>query len=565
MIELDSVTKYYGTFPAITDISFRVEQGEVLGFLGPNGAGKSTTMKIITGFVPPTHGSCTVAGHDIVTESLEARRHIGYLPETVPLYSDMSVEDYLAFMGRIRGMTTEQLNRRIDDVIEICRLQEYFTTYIYKLSKGFRQRVGVAQAILHEPDVLILDEPTIGIDPIQVVETRELIRDLGGERTVIVSTHILPEVSTICERVIIIHEGQIVAIDRPENLATRLRGVERIEVDVLGPTREVRRGHLHTAQTPDRRRGVRELRDRGRPGRRRQGRPCQYPSWRWLGTAQARVHRHVAGGDLPQTDHHRRSGGTGRRRDKRGRAELNTIVTSWNNLAAIAWKELRIYFQTPTAYVVGAMFVLHAGIWFVLDVLSPTPEAAVRAFAGPSTTFFILLAPVLTMRLLAEEQKLGTMELLLTAPVRDWEVVLGKYLASVVLLIATLAMTLYYVLMIYAFGEPDSGPVMATYLGMVLYGAAALAIGMLASSLTNNQIVAAVLGIGSLSVLTFIDLLGLRFEGVAVDIVERISIQAHFADFARGVVDTSNVVYYLSMIAVFLFLSVRAIETRRWR
>ena len=244
---------------------------------------------------------------------------------------------------------------------------------------------------------------------------------------------------------------------------------------------------------------------------------------------------------------------------------MNTIVTSWNNLAAIAWKELRIYFQTPTAYVVGAMFVLHAGIWFVLDVLSPTPEAAVRAFAGPSTTFFILLAPVLTMRLLAEEQKLGTMELLLTAPVRDWEVVLGKYLASVVLLIAALAMTLYYVLMIYAFGEPDSGPVMATYLGMVLYGAAALAIGMLASSLTNNQIVAAVLGIGSLSVLTFIDLLGLRFEGVAVDIVERISIQAHFADFARGVVDTSNVVYYLSMIAVFLFLSVRAIETRRWR
>ena len=239
MIELESVTKYYGSFPAITDISFRVEQGEVLGFLGPNGAGKSTTMKIITGFMPPTHGRCTVAGYDIVTSSLEARRHIGYLPETVPLYGDMSVEDYLGFMGRIRGMGAKEVNRRIDDVIEICRLQEYFTTYIHKLSKGFRQRVGVAQAILHEPDVLILDEPTIGIDPIQVVETRELIRDLGGERTVIVSTHILPEVSTICERVIIIHEGQIVAIDRPENLATRLRGVERIELDVLGPTRDV--------------------------------------------------------------------------------------------------------------------------------------------------------------------------------------------------------------------------------------------------------------------------------------------------------------------------------------
>ncbi len=244
---------------------------------------------------------------------------------------------------------------------------------------------------------------------------------------------------------------------------------------------------------------------------------------------------------------------------------MNAVVTSWNNLVAIAWKELRVYFQTPIAYVVGAMFVLHAGIWFVLEVLSPTPEATVRAFAGPSTTFFILLAPVLTMRLLAEEQKLGTMELLLTAPVRDWEVVLGKYLASFAILIASLAMTLYYVVMIYAFGEPDSGPVMAAYLGMILYGAAALAIGMLASSLTNNQIVAAVLGIGSLSVLTFIDLLGLRLQGVAVDIVERISMQAHFDDFARGIVDTSHLVYYLSMIAVFLFLSVRAVETRRWR
>lgn len=239
MIELDSVTKYYGNFPAVTDISFRVERGEVLGFLGPNGAGKSTTMKVITGFTPPTEGTCTVAGYDIVDNSLDARRYIGYLPEIVPLYTDMSVEDYLAFMGKIRGMSSRNISRRIDDVIEICRLQEYFTTYIHKLSKGFRQRVGIAQAILHEPEVLILDEPTIGIDPIQVVETRELIRDLGGERTVIVSTHILPEVSAICERVIIIHEGQIVAVDRPENLATRLRGVERIELDVQGPTREI--------------------------------------------------------------------------------------------------------------------------------------------------------------------------------------------------------------------------------------------------------------------------------------------------------------------------------------
>ena len=239
MIELDGVTKYYGNYPAITDITFRVEKGEAVGFLGPNGAGKSTTMKIITGFIPPTSGTCSVAEYDIVNQSIYARRHIGYLPETVPLYADMAVSDYLRFMGKIRGMSRERIKSRISEVIEICRLQDYRQSYIGKLSKGFRQRVGIAQSILHEPDVLVLDEPTIGIDPIQVVETRNLIRDLAGEHTLIVSTHILPEVSMICERVIIIHEGQIVAVDRPENLATRLRGVERIEIDVRGPSKEI--------------------------------------------------------------------------------------------------------------------------------------------------------------------------------------------------------------------------------------------------------------------------------------------------------------------------------------
>lgn len=239
MIQLENVTKYFGDFPAITDISFKVEKGERIGFLGPNGAGKSTTMKIITGFMPPTTGNITVAGYDIVSQSLDARRHIGYLPETVPLYTDMFVNEYLRFMGTIRGMPRNKIARRIDDVTSICGLEEYRSTIIGKLSKGFRQRLGIAQAILHEPDVLILDEPTIGIDPIQVVETRQLIKSLGGEHTLIVSTHILPEVSTICERVIIIHEGEIVAVDTPVELGTRLRGGERIDVEIRGPRREV--------------------------------------------------------------------------------------------------------------------------------------------------------------------------------------------------------------------------------------------------------------------------------------------------------------------------------------
>ncbi len=239
MIEVSDLTKNFGDFPAVSSLTFSVEQGEILGFLGPNGAGKTTAMKIITGFMPPTSGTVEVAGFDIVEHSLDARKHIGYLPETVPLYTDMTVSDYLSFMGTIRGMSSTEIKSRRSEVIDLCRLDEYQTTIIGKLSKGYRQRVGIAQAILHEPDVLILDEPTIGIDPIQVVETRQLIKDLGKDHTLILSSHILPEVSMICDRVIIIHEGQIVAIDDPINLGTNLSGIERVELEVKGPNREI--------------------------------------------------------------------------------------------------------------------------------------------------------------------------------------------------------------------------------------------------------------------------------------------------------------------------------------
>ena len=232
---------------------------------------------------------------------------------------------------------------------------------------------------------------------------------------------------------------------------------------------------------------------------------------------------------------------------------------------AIAWKELQVYFTTPTAYIIGAMFLIYAGIIFVLDITSQTPEASVRSFILPSSTFFILLSPLLTMRLLAEEQKLGTMELLLTAPVRDWEVVIGKYLASLGALIATIALTVYYVIMIYSFGDPDTGPVLSAYLGVILYGAAALSIGLLASSLSSNQLVSSVVGMGTLLVLTFVDEIGARLSGVPADIINNISLRVHFSDFSRGIIDTSNIVYYISIIAVVLFLTVRSLETRRWR
>ena len=239
MVETKHLSKSYGNYLAIEDVTFQVKKGEIVGFLGPNGAGKTTTMRIITGFIPPTSGTALVAGYDMVDKSRDARAHIGYLPETVPLYTDMEIEEYLAFMGAIRGMKRKTIKPRIGEVIDACRLGDYRKTHIGKLSKGFRQRVGIAQAVLHEPDVLILDEPTIGIDPIQVVETRQLIKNLAGDHTVILSTHILPEVSMLCNRVLIINEGQIVAEDTPRELADRLQGVERLEVEVQGPRSDV--------------------------------------------------------------------------------------------------------------------------------------------------------------------------------------------------------------------------------------------------------------------------------------------------------------------------------------
>ena len=235
------------------------------------------------------------------------------------------------------------------------------------------------------------------------------------------------------------------------------------------------------------------------------------------------------------------------------------------NTLTIAWKETKLYFSTPTAYIVGAMFLALTGVFFVDGVTLPFAEASIRNLVLRSSFLLLFLSPLLTMRLLAEEQKLGTLELLLTAPVRDWEVVIGKYIASFLIMVATLALTFYYVALLYSFGSPDTGPMVSAYVGLVLYGAAALAVGLLASSLSANQIVSAVVGIALLLILSFVDQIGDVVTGVAADILAGLSMNAHFVDFTRGVIDTSHVVYFISIAAVFLFLTVRSLETRRWR
>ena len=238
MIQVEGIYKTFGQTVALQDVSFHVERGEVLGFLGPNGAGKTTTMRILTGYLAPTAGRATVAGFDVFTQSLEVRRRIGYLPETVPLYPEMTVYSYLEYLAHLRDVANR--DQRIAYAMEVCGVAHHADTIIGKLSKGYRQRVGLAQALLHDPEVLILDEPTIGLDPKQVVEVRELIRELGKERTIILSTHILPEVSETCGRVLIINRGRIVAEDTPERLTARLQGAECIRLLVRGANEELR-------------------------------------------------------------------------------------------------------------------------------------------------------------------------------------------------------------------------------------------------------------------------------------------------------------------------------------
>lgn len=239
MIEVENLTKFYGSVVALRQVNFSVEQGEIVGFLGPNGAGKTTALRIITCFLPPTSGAARVAGLDCQQNSLEVRAKIGYLPENVPLYKDMTTRRFLAFAAAAKGVSRSRKPQELDRVMEVCAITSVAERIIGNLSKGYRQRIGIAQALLNDPPILILDEPTIGLDPTQIVEIRSLIKELGAERTIILSSHILPEVSQICQRILIINNGQIIATDTPANLTAQLQRNLQVYLEVEGPEAEI--------------------------------------------------------------------------------------------------------------------------------------------------------------------------------------------------------------------------------------------------------------------------------------------------------------------------------------
>src|SRR5438309_220787 len=399
MIQVEHLTKLYGPKTAIADVSFSVDKGEVLAFLGPNGAGKTTTMRILTASLPATSGSAKIAGYDCFDQPKEVKRLIGYLPEGPPLYTEMTVTEYLTFVGRIKGIEPERLPVALDQILERLSLGEGRGRLIANLSRGFQQRVGLAQALIHDPPVLILDEPTVGLDPKQIIEIRQLIRELAGSHTIILSTHILPEATAVAKRVVIINEGRIVAEDSQEQLSARLRRSEKVSLTLKRPTPDVRECLLALT----------------------------------------------------------------------GLLSFLSIATASNR----SMQMLRVQGSLPELNLNELVF---RPVFYNMAVI------------------LLLVVPILTMRLLAEEKKLKTMELLVTSPVTITDIVVGKFVAALMVFAGLLALSAVAPVALAPFAEFRWPPILTAYLGVLLMGGWSLAACLLASSLTDNEIIAVSLG-----------------------------------------------------------------------
>ena len=508
MIIVKDITKRYARAVAVDQISFSVAKGQIVGFLGPNGAGKTTTMRILTCFLSPSAGTASVAGFDILEQPFEVKKRIGYLPETPPLYLEMETVEYLRFVGKLKGLSGAELEKRIDYVCDRCFVADVKNKLLGKLSKGYRQRVGLAQAIIHNPDVLILDEPTAGLDPKQINETRDLIKGLAGDHTIILSTHILPEVEQTCEQVLIINKGKLVATDSVRNLQARTRDAESLLLEVAG--RDGQPDALLVQQKLEAIPGV----SRVLPGDRKDsGLVFEVQSLKGQlvrgDLARAVV---AAGWDLCELRPAGRSleeiflqltgsEAVGRRKTSRERAA--TMRNTWT----ICAKELRSYFVSPIAYLLLTMFGLIFGFffwnalgYFVIEGMEmqmrgqtfpmSINEQIIRPLLSNVSVVGLFFIPMISMRLFAEEKRSGTIELLATSPVRDIEVILGKWLAAVILYSCLLLFTALNFAFLFRYGHPDWKPLAVGYLGLLLQAGTLLALGTFISTLTKNQIIA---------------------------------------------------------------------------
>ena len=550
------VTKWYGPRRAVSDVSFAIEPGEIVGLLGPNGSGKSTIFRILTGYLAPSSGRVEVAGHDVVTDLLAVRQAISYVPEDAPLYEHMHVAEFLHFMARIKGMRGAAKKKAVEAAAERLDLSRVMSLPTGKLSRGFRQRVSIASALLGDPKVLVLDEPTSGLDPHQVIAVRDLVRSLAGAHTVLIASHILPEIEKIASRIMILLDGRLLTADALKESA----GALVLRLTAAAPEATIRSalsaiaGIRKIAIDPDNAAAEHYLIEAER-------RPSLAAD-----IASALVGHGIAVSELAEIppdlervflDLTRRPAKEAPKASVQGSLEGSRM----RNFGVLLLKEETALFSSPIAYAVMTVFLLIMGYSFTLTLFLSHQPSLVHIFFQ-MFVLFMLTTPLITMRLVAEERKLRTLEVLLTAPVSEIEVVLAKFVASMSLIALMLVLSASYAVVLGLFGDPDFGPIYSGYFGLLLFGAALVGTGLLASALTGNQVVAALISLSVFLLLWIIDNFGWLLPSPFDTLVVNLSLSVHFKPFAVGSIYLSDVGFFLSVALLTLLLSVRALARR---
>ncbi len=576
MVAVNGLSKWFGHLQAVDNISLTVARGDVLGFLGPNGSGKSTTMKMITGFLTPSAGHAEICGIDVLTNPIEAQRHLGYLPEGAPAYADITVGAYLRFIADIRRRFGAVGQQAIDFAVDRTNIADVLHQPIDTLSKGYKRRVGLAQALLHNPDVLILDEPTDGLDPNQKHEVRTLIREISEDKAIIISTHILEEVEAVCSRALIIANGRIVVDGTPKEIERRSRYYNAVSLTL--PPEHVDAVRLDLEALP----GVASVEAGGRdgdlveltaladngldllPAIAPMARERQWP-FEELGRKRVpldEVFRQVTTDDV-------RAGSLPVQAPIVTHPPVRVSEMAWD-VWTICKRELIGYFSTPIAYVFIVIFLASVGAFtFFLGHFFAQGQANLESFFQFHPWLYLFLIPALAMRLWAEERKSGSIELLLTLPVTTLSAVLGKFLAAWAVAGLGLILTAAIWLTVNYLGSPDNGAIAAGYLGSFFMAGGYLAIGAFVSAMTKNQVIAFIVA-AALCFLFTASGLGVVLEffngwapGLVLAAVANFSFLEHFKDIARGVIDVRDVVFFGSTILFFLFANVIAVEQRK--
>jgi ABC-2 type transport system ATP-binding protein len=564
MIHARHASKSFGHTRAVDRVSFEIAPRGVTALLGPNGAGKTTTIRLIAGYLRPDHGSITLAGIDVAKDPVRARRHLGYLPEAAPLYPELNARQYLDYRARLFGLGRTERRNAAAAAIDRCRLADMAHKPIAALSKGYRQRVGLASAMLHDPAVLILDEPTNGLDPSQIRSARTLIRELAEHRAVLLCTHVIPEVERTCDRALVIAAGRLIADGTPDALAG---GADHARMECRGPDDQAIRAALaarfpqmpaistagggwlvvRAASTePDATERLADAAHAAGRAIRSLGRPAPRLEDRVVDLIE-HAHERVPEPE-PEPENQTRTGPrTGAR-----------PVTAARAIAAIAGRELGSMCRTPVGWIVTALYVLLTASVFTLQTVEPGEPATLRYFFTPAVWLLLAVAPAVSMRLFSEEFRTGTIEPLLTAPVSALGVLLGKYAGALAFVALMLAPTLVFpaTLALLADGPIDWGAIASGYLGLLLVASVYLALGTLVSTTTDSQVLAFLVTLIALLMLMILaGPASARLPIALGAVLNELSIQRRAAAFAGGVLETRHLAFFVLASAWLLALA----------